>query len=53
MLTKELNVAFMISGKEMSSGKARIAMGNNFEFKIHKTVEDNTGRYLIVDIEIP
>ena len=44
---------FIIAGKETNSCGVLIALDNNFEYEIKRTVFSDTGRFIIVDIEIP
>ena len=54
MLRDDWNVNFFISGKETNSGGGGvlIALANNFEYKCHKEIIDNQGRYVILEIEL-
>ena len=44
---------FIIAGRETNSCGVLIALDNNFEYEIKRTVCSDTGRFIIVDIEIP
>ena len=52
LLKQEWNVNYFISGKERNTGGVLIAIGNNFEYKIHNTKYSSNGRFIILDIEV-
>ena len=46
------NIEVLISGNSTASRGTAILLNKTFEYKIHKTIMDENGRYSIIDIEI-
>lgn len=41
-----------VSGQDSGSKGVAILFMNNFEYKVHRVIKDNEGRYILIDIEM-
>ena len=51
-IREDWNIEVLIAGNSTTSNGTAILLNKTFEYKIHKTIMDQNGRYLIIDLEI-